>query len=110
MILSYYDVFSLQEQECGEVDGITHVINTDNHPPINQPPCQISFAQHKEMSKLVNEMLLNNVIEHSSSPWSSPVVLVKKKNGQLHFCVNYRCLNAITCKDVFPMPRKLTTC
>ena len=107
LILLYDDVFSLhaQEQECGEVDGITHVVNTDNHPPINQLPQRVPFAQCKEMSKLVNEMLHNNVIEDSSSPWSSPVVLVKKKNGQLRFCVDYRCLNAITWKDVFPMPR-----
>ena len=95
LILSYHDVFSLQEQECGEVDGISHVINTDNHPPINQLPRRVSFAQRKEMSKLVNEMLQNNVIDDSSSPRSSPVVIVKK-NGQLHFCVDYRRLNAIT--------------
>jgi len=54
---------------------------------------------------LVNEMLQSNVIENSSSPSFSPVVLVKKKNGQLHFCVDYRRLNAITRKDVFPKPR-----
>jgi len=57
------------------------------------------------MSKLVNEMLQSNVIEDSSSPWSSPVVFVKKKNGQLRFCVDYRRLNTIIRKDVFPMPR-----
>ena len=67
LILSYHDVFSLQEQECGGVDGITHVINTDNHPPINQLPQHVPFTQRKEMSKLVNEMLQNNVIEDSSS-------------------------------------------
>ena len=44
LILSYHDVFSLQEQECGEVDGITHVINTDNHPSINQLPRRVPFA------------------------------------------------------------------
>ena len=103
-IVAYHDIFALQEHDRGKVDNVMHSININDHSPIHQPPRQISFAQRKEMLKLVNDILQHNIIERSSSPWSSPVVLVKKKDGQLQFCVDYRRINAITLKDVFPMP------
>ena len=50
-------------------------------------------------------MLNNKVIQPSQSPWASRIVLVKKKDGKLRFCVDYRALNSITKKDVYPLPR-----
>ena len=49
--------------------------------------------------------MLKAEVQELNSPWSSPVVLVKKKSGGLRYCVDYRALNAVTRKDVFPMPR-----
>ena len=49
-------------------------------------------------------MLDSKLIRPSSSPWISPVVLVRKKNGKLWFCVDYRKLNSITKKDAYPLP------
>ena len=54
---------------------------------------------------LVDEMLQQGVIKPSKSPWASPVVLVAKKDACGSSCVDYRKLNAITKKDVFPLPR-----
>ena len=54
---------------------------------------------------MISEMEKKSVVKPSSSPWASPVVLVPKKDGTTCFCVDFRCLNAITKKDVYPLPR-----
>ena len=53
----------------------------------------------------VQQMLANDVIWPSNGPWASPVVMVKKKDGSLRFCVDFRQLNAATVKDANPLPR-----
>ena len=53
----------------------------------------------------VQQMLSSNVIRPSNSPWASPVVMVRKKDGSLRFCVDFRQLNAATIKDAHPLPR-----
>ena len=103
-VLQYHDVFSLEEGEYGKVDIVKHHVNMEVHFPINQLLRRIPYAHHAEMLKVVQSMLENNIIQPSVSPWSSPVVLVKKKDGTLRFCIDYRRLNSITRKDVFPMP------
>ena len=63
------------------------------------------YAARQEVARYIQKMQEANIIQPSSSPWSSPIVLVRKKDGTLHFCVGYRRLNSVTKADTFPLPR-----
>ena len=69
---------------------VQHRIETGDNPPVRQSPRRIPFSVRLQMARMVNEMLSAHVIEESSSPWASPVVLVAKKSGDLRFSVDYR--------------------
>ncbi|GMF18402.1 unnamed protein product [Phytophthora fragariaefolia] len=66
---------------------------------------QHAVAENAVIDEEVNTMLRNGVIEEGSGAWGFPVVLVKKKDDSVRFCVDYRALNAVTVKDVYPLPR-----
>ena len=83
--------------------------NTKLTPGVSSPICyaprRMSPQKMKKEEECVTEMLTGGQIEPSDSPWSSPVVLVTKKDGGTRFCVDYRHLNDVTVKDVYPLPR-----
>ncbi|MCO5594607.1 hypothetical protein L7F22_048640 [Adiantum nelumboides] len=73
--------------------------------PPNRPPYKVSAAQQKEIMSQVEELLEKGLIQPSSSPLCSPMLLVQKKDGSWHMCINYRALNKNTIKNRFPIPR-----
>ncbi|KAE8969503.1 hypothetical protein PF011_g26774 [Phytophthora fragariae] len=84
---------------------VQHHINTGDAALIMLRRRRHAVSENSVMDKNVDEMLEQGVIEEGQGAWGFPVVLVKKKDGSVRFCVDYRALNAITAKDVYPLPR-----
>ena len=82
-----------------------HGIETGNAKPISQGLRPSGPAAREVARKEVEDMLEKGVIQPCRSPWASPVVLVKKKDGSTRFCVDFRKVNDVTVKDVHPLPR-----
>lgn len=72
--------------------------------PFKLKPYRYPHFQKSKIEKQVVEMLQNGIIQPSSIPFASPVLLVRKNYGSWHFCVDYRHLNAITIKDKYHIP------
>jgi len=79
-------------------------IDTGDRRPIRQPLRRHPFQHLEAIDRQVDEMRQHDIVEPAASPWASNVVLVKKKDGSLRFCVDYRRMNAITYKDSYPLP------
>jgi len=72
--------------------------------PISFRLRRLSYSEQGSLRNIIDELLSENIIRPSNSPYSSPIVLVKKKNKCFRLCVDYRELNKITVKDNFPAP------
>ena len=105
LLLERHEVFCLDDDERGETDLVQFTIDTTDCRPLRQPLRRVPFGVRQEISQQLEKMLKMGVVQPSKSPWASPVVLVRKKDGSLRFCVDYRKLNSVTKPDVFPMPR-----
>ena len=105
LLLDHADIFATDSSELGRTKVVQHPIEVGDHRPVQQPPRRIPFSLRHLVDEMVREMLDLKIIQHSHSPWASPIVLVKKKDGSMRFCVDYRRLNSITKRDVHPLPR-----
>jgi len=105
LLSRYQDLFDGGDEAVGHVPGIQHRINTGDASPVCTRQWRLPQATREIIKQQCNSMLQNGIIEPSTSPWLSPVVLVKKKCGSLRFCIDYRNLNAVTTADTYPLPR-----
>ena len=107
MLIKYADVFSKDGDDVGYCDWIKHEIKLlPGTKPIRQPPYRVGFHESKEIEEHVTKLLDKGMIERVVSPWSSPVLTVKKKDGKTRFVQDYRKLNACTEQESYPLPRQ----
>ena len=104
LLAQYKDIFARSSQDLGKSKLLEHHIQVTS-PPIRQPIRRQPPGRRQEEEQQVQEMFAQGIISPSQSPWSSPAVLVKKKDGTFRFCVDYRKLNTVTVKDAHPLPR-----
>ena len=102
LVLAYHDVFRLESNELGCTSAIEHEIRTENDEPFKEQFRHIPPPLLEEVCASLRDMLEAGAILLSQSPWCNAVVLVQKKDGALHFCVDFRCLNVHTKKDSYP--------
>ena len=112
LLQDHREVFSTSEFDLGRIGRtnlVQHKIDTGTNRPFKQQLRRHPMAYLPVIDEHVDKMLANDICEPSVSPWASNVVLVKKSDGTLRFCVDYRQLNNLTTKDSYPLPR-IDTC
>ncbi|KAL6727416.1 hypothetical protein Aduo_009295 [Ancylostoma duodenale] len=104
LIEAYSDVFAINDSELTQTGLVTHNIDTGNHPPIKQKTRPVPIGARQEFKQIIKNLEERGIVRKSRSEWASPVVLVKKKDGALRLCVDYRELNKVTKHDSYPLP------
>ena len=107
LLREYHNIFSLEKHDTGHTKAAKHkiVLKDPNTPPFKERFHRIPPPQLDEVHAHLKMMLDARVIRPSNSPWCNAVVLVRKKDGSLHFCIDFRRLNSLTVKDSHPLPR-----
>ena len=105
LLLSYHDAFALEPDELGCMSAIEHEIHLSDEEPFKERFRRIPPPLLDEVHASLRDMLEAGAIRPSQSPWCNAIVLVRKKDGSLQFCVDFRRLNAWTKKDSYPLSR-----
>ena len=105
LLAKYHDVFSLDLAELGCTHSTEHTIKVTDDTPFKEQFRQIPPLMVEEVRNHLREMLESGAIRPSQSAWCNAVILVRKKDGGLHFCIDFQCLNAHTKKDSYPLPK-----
>ena len=107
LLKEYHDIFFLEKQDMGHTKAAEHkiVLKDPDTPPFKERFHRIPPPQLDEVREHLKLMLDAGMIRPSNSPWCNAVVLVRKKDGSLRFCIDFRKLNSLTVKDSHPLPR-----
>ena len=101
----WQNVFSQDPNDIGRTNLVEHEIHLETEQPFKEPYRKIPPALLQELREHLKEMLEIGAIRESNSPFSSNIVLVRKKDGSIRFCIDYRKLNQRTIKDAYAIPR-----
>ncbi|KAK0425660.1 hypothetical protein QR680_009307 [Steinernema hermaphroditum] len=104
LVTEFAGSFAISDSELAQTDLVTHKIDTESNAPIKGKARQIPYPMKEKVMEMVQQYLRQGIIRRSHSPWASPLVLVRKKDGSIRMCVDYRKLNAVTVKDAYPTP------
>lgn len=103
ILLEYQDTLSAAP---GKTSSIEHDIKLTSEKPIKLQPYSLPLHYRDKVQDEINDLINAGIIETSDSPYAAPIVLAKKKNGEVRLCINYIQLNKITIPDAEPMPNQ----
>ena len=104
LLCEFSDVFAKNDQDIGCFTGVTHRIDMEDAKPIKQRLRRVPIGFQEEEQKHLKQMLDSGIIRPSNSDWAAAPVLVRKKDGGVHWWVDYHALNNRTVKDAYPLP------
>ncbi len=104
LLLEYEDVFAESDFDLGTFTAVQHEIDTGDAAPVKLGMRRTPIHFTGDEDKLLEGMMESGVIDHSTSSWGAAPVLVRKKDGSVRWCIDYRALNKLTKKDVYPLP------
>ncbi|CAI5680231.1 unnamed protein product [Oreochromis niloticus] len=98
------EVFAVDDLSYGHTTAVKHHIRLHDETPFKERPRPIHPSDREAVKQHLKELLDAGIIKESQSPFASPVVLVRKKNGSIRLCIDYRKLNARTIRDAYALP------
>lgn len=104
LVNEFRDCFALDLCELGTTNLTEMHIQLNDNSPVSYKPYRLPYSERAVVRDLINDLLDTKIIQESNSSYASPIVLIKKKNGEYRLCVDYRALNKKIVKDSYPMP------
>lgn len=104
LLTEFTDIFANRPEDMGRTDLVQYHIDVQGATPVKRKPYRVSQKEREIIDEQINLMLKNGVIRVSHSPWASPIVLVRKPDGSIRFCIDYTKVNAVTKKTSYPFP------